>query len=282
MRRSHASSTTTPWYTTGENRGHQRLMMMADWPTEAAGFNWLVQVNAEQPEIAMLGAYFPDVCIVERTNETFIAHADLESFGCSSEVWEAVPDFLAEVCSVIRTERADFRWINLGTKQLQRKSDGSVLVHHRIAAELARFAVVAAVGTASGGGSARTRLPRHERTRCLMKTNPAVKQAVDYLAQQSTFGSLWNAFETIMKANGLAASKYRKLGSAKGSGSCLRAYADDAESFYKTAHQHRHPPKHLHPKANWKVMPLGQAEIFVRRLFYQWIDSLEDAGAGEP
>ncbi len=116
-----------------------------------------------------------------------------------------------------------------------------------------------------------------------MKTNPAVKQAVEFLAQQSTFGSLWNAFETIMKANELAASQYRKLGSAKGSGSCLRADADTAESSYKTAHRrHRHPPKPHHPKEKWKVMLLGQAEIFVRSLFYQWIDSLEDAKASGP
>ena len=115
-----------------------------------------------------------------------------------------------------------------------------------------------------------------------MKTNPAVKQAADYLAQQSTLGSLWNAFETIMKSNGLDASQYRKLGSAKGSGSCLRADAEEAESFYKTAHQNRHPPRPRRPEETWKVMLLGQAEIFVRSLFYQWIDSLEDAKAGGP
>lgn len=241
-----------------------------------------MQVEAEQPEIALLRAYFPDVCIVERANETFIAHADLEAFGSSSEIWEAVLDLLAEVCSVVRTERAGFRWINLGTKLRQRKSDGSVLVHHRIALEAARFALIGGNVNMSAGG-ALARLPRQERTRCLMKTNPAVKQAVDFLAQPSTFGSLWNAFETIMKSNGLDASQYRKLGGAKGSGSCLRADADEAESFYKTAHRrHRHPPKPRHPKETWKVMLLGQAEIFVRSLFYQWIDSLEDAGAGEP
>lgn len=257
--------------------------MMPDWPTEAAGFNRLVQIEAEQPEIAMLGAYLPDVCIVKRANETFMAHADLEAFGSSKEIWEAVPDLLAEVCSVIRTERADFKWISLGTKLLERKSDGSVLVHHLIAAGLGRYAMIGAVGTASVGGSARTRLPRHERTRHLMKTSPAVKQAVDFLAQRSTFGLLYNAYEVIMTSNGMKASQYRKLGGAKGSGSCLRADADTAESFYKTAHRrHRHPPKPRHPKETWKVMLLGQAEIFVRSLFYQWIDSLEDAGAGEP
>ena len=114
-----------------------------------------------------------------------------------------------------------------------------------------------------------------------MKTNPAVKQAVDFLAQPSTFGSLYNAYEVIMTSNGMKASQYRKLGGAKGSGSCLRADADEAESFYKTAHRrHRHPPKPRHPKETWKVMLLGQAEKFVRSLFYQWIDSLEDAKAG--
>ena len=256
--------------------------MMPDWPTEAACFNWLVQVEMQHLEILLLGTYCPDVCIVERANETLIAHDDLEAFESSSEIWEAVPDLLFEICSVVRTEQAGFRWINLGTELHQRKSDGSVLVHHRIVPETARFAVVAAVGTASGGGSARTRLPRHERTRCLMKTNPDVKQAVDFLAQPSTFGSLYNAYEFIMISNGIKASQYRKLGGAKGSGTCLRADADKAESFYKTAHQHRHPPQPRRPEETWEAMLLGQAETFVRSLFYQWIDSLEDAGAGEP
>ena len=115
-------------------------MTTPDWPTEAACFNWLVQVEVKHLEIVLLGTYCPDVCIVERANETFLAHADLEVFGSSSEIWEAVPDLLAEVCSVIRTEQAGFKWINLGTELHQRKSDGSVLVHQQMVLETARFA----------------------------------------------------------------------------------------------------------------------------------------------
>jgi hypothetical protein len=263
--------------------GEQSLMMtITEWPTEAACFNWLVQVEVKSLEILLLGTYCPDVCIVERANETLIAHADLEAFGSSSEIWEAVPDLLAEVCSVIRTEQAGFRWINLGTELHQRKSDGSVLVHHRVVLETPLFAVVGAVGTASRSGSVRTRLPRHERTRCLMKTNPAVKQAVDFLAQPSTFGSLYNAYEVIMKSNGMKAKHYLKIESSQGSTSCLRADAGDAESFYRTANAKRHSPRPRHPNAKWKDMSLREAESFVRMLFYQWIDSLENTEAGEP
>jgi len=99
---------------------------------------------------------------------------------------------------------------------------------------------------------------------------------VDFLARSSNYGSLWLAFEKILNANGLKASQYQKLASPKGSGSCLQADADIVESFYKTAHQHRHPPKPRRPEETWAVMPLGEAENFVRGLFYQWVDSLPD------
>ena len=229
-------------------------MTTRSWPPEAADFNWLVQVEAEVPDIAMLTAFCPDVNIVRLGDETSISHTDLEVLETTGEVWEAVPDLLEEVCTVIRTERADFRWIHPGTKLLQRKSDGSVLQHQRILMEGFRLALIGGnVNMSAGGGSSPP--PRHTKTRCLIKANTDVREAANYLARPSTFVSLWNAFEKILSANGLKASQYQKMASPKGSGSCLQADANTVESFYKTAHQHRHPPEPRRPEETWAVMP---------------------------